>query len=400
MRIHLIGVAARRWRTLAALLKQRGHDVSGSDEHVYPPMSDFLRGEGITLLEGYRAEHVAARWTWWSSATPSRAATRSSRPCSIRGIRYASLPETIRDQLLWDAHSIVIAGTHGKTTTTSLTGWLLTHGGADPTVLIGGIARNFGTDGASYRVGQGQGVRHRRRRVRQRLLRQDREVPQVPARHRGGQQHRVRSRRHLRGSRRGAAGVPPARESRAALRADAARRRQPGCGGAGRRREAACRRSGCPRRRSGGARHHVRVAGSRGGSRRHTGQHVSRDPRRRGSRRVHDAAARRSQRAQCARGDRDRRGAGRARGTAARGTGGVSRASSAGSKWSASARGVAVLRRLRPSSDRGRRNASRRPAHRRQTSGSGRSSNRDRRHRAGACSRTISRGRSPAQTRW
>ena len=73
-----------------------------------------------------------------------------------RGIRYASLPETIRDQWLWDAHSIVIAGTHGKTTTTALTGWLLTAAGADPTVLIGGIARNFGDDGASYRIGKGK----------------------------------------------------------------------------------------------------------------------------------------------------------------------------------------------------------------------------------------------------
>ena len=73
-----------------------------------------------------------------------------------RGIRYASLPETIREQWLWDAQSIVIAGTHGKTTTTSLAGWLLTAAGADPTVLIGGIARNFGDDGASYRIGKGQ----------------------------------------------------------------------------------------------------------------------------------------------------------------------------------------------------------------------------------------------------
>ena len=64
-----------------------------------------------------------------------------------------SLPEAIRDHFLWGARSVVIAGTHGKTTTTSLTGWLLTHGGADPSVLIGGIADNFG---GSYRVGGGR----------------------------------------------------------------------------------------------------------------------------------------------------------------------------------------------------------------------------------------------------
>jgi UDP-N-acetylmuramate: L-alanyl-gamma-D-glutamyl-meso-diaminopimelate ligase len=73
-----------------------------------------------------------------------------------RKIRYCSLPEAIREHFLWGARSIVIAGTHGKTTTTSLAGWLLTHGGADPTVLVGGIALNFGSGGSSYRLGQGR----------------------------------------------------------------------------------------------------------------------------------------------------------------------------------------------------------------------------------------------------
>jgi UDP-N-acetylmuramate: L-alanyl-gamma-D-glutamyl-meso-diaminopimelate ligase len=142
--------------TLAALLKHRGHEVSGSDEHVYPPMSDFLAAERITVLEGYRPDHL--------NATPDlvvvgNAISRGNAELEAvldRGIRYASMAETIRDQWLWDAHSIVIAGTHGKTTTTSLTGWLLTAAGADPTVLVGGIARNFGTDGASYRIGKGK----------------------------------------------------------------------------------------------------------------------------------------------------------------------------------------------------------------------------------------------------
>jgi UDP-N-acetylmuramate: L-alanyl-gamma-D-glutamyl-meso-diaminopimelate ligase len=71
-----------------------------------------------------------------------------------RKVRHVSLPEAIREHFLWDARSIVIAGTHGKTTTTSLAGWLLTHGGVDPTVFIGGIARNFGANGSSYRIGQ------------------------------------------------------------------------------------------------------------------------------------------------------------------------------------------------------------------------------------------------------
>src|SRR4029434_2457546 len=71
-------------------------------------------------------------------------------------IRYCSLPEAIREHFLWGARSIVITGTHGKTTTTSLTGWLLTTVRGATTVLVGGIARNFGPDGSSYRRGQGR----------------------------------------------------------------------------------------------------------------------------------------------------------------------------------------------------------------------------------------------------
>ena len=162
-----------------------------------------------------------------------------------RKIRYCSLPEAVRDHFLWGARSIVVAGTHGKTTTTSLTGWLLTHGGLDPTVLVGGIALNFGDARLELPRRRRARLRHRRRRVRQRLLRQDGEVPEVPARRRGHQQRRVRSRRHLRRPRRGAAGVPAAGEPRAAQRPAAARRRQPARGGAARvMRSARSRRSG------------------------------------------------------------------------------------------------------------------------------------------------------------
>jgi UDP-N-acetylmuramate: L-alanyl-gamma-D-glutamyl-meso-diaminopimelate ligase len=73
-----------------------------------------------------------------------------------RRVRYCSLPEAIRDFFLWGAAPVVLAGTHGKTTTTSLTGWILTAGGLDPTVLVGGVAANFGTHGSSYRVGAGR----------------------------------------------------------------------------------------------------------------------------------------------------------------------------------------------------------------------------------------------------
>jgi UDP-N-acetylmuramate: L-alanyl-gamma-D-glutamyl-meso-diaminopimelate ligase len=148
-------MAGTAMATLAAMLKHRGHQVTGSDEHVYPPMSDFLAAERLKVFEGYRPEHVQGPidlvvvGNAISRGNPELEAALDAR------LRYASLPETIRDQWLWDSQSIVIAGTHGKTTTTSLAGWLLTAAGADPTVLIGGIARNFGEDGASYRMGHG-----------------------------------------------------------------------------------------------------------------------------------------------------------------------------------------------------------------------------------------------------
>ena len=118
--------------TLAALLKSRGYDVRGSDQNVYPPMSDFLRNQGITTLQGYRAEHISADIDLVVVGNAISRGNVELEEVLDRKIRYCSLPEAVRDHFLWGARSIVIAGTHGKTTTTSLAGWLLAHGGADP----------------------------------------------------------------------------------------------------------------------------------------------------------------------------------------------------------------------------------------------------------------------------
>ena len=107
--------------TLAAMLKARGHDVRGSDQHVYPPMSDFLRQQGITLLEGYRPEHITAEIDLVVVGNAISRGNVELEEVLDRKIRYGSLPEVIRDEFLWAARSVVIAGTHGKTTTTSLT---------------------------------------------------------------------------------------------------------------------------------------------------------------------------------------------------------------------------------------------------------------------------------------
>jgi UDP-N-acetylmuramate: L-alanyl-gamma-D-glutamyl-meso-diaminopimelate ligase len=155
-RIHLIGVCGTAMGTLAALLKRKGHDVRGSDQNVYPPMSDFLAGEGIRIMTGYREEHVTADIDLVVVGNAISRGNPELETVLERKIRYCSLPEAIRDQFLWGARSAVLAGTHGKTTTTSLTGWLLTHGGLDPTVLVGGIALNLGEGGSSYRIGRGR----------------------------------------------------------------------------------------------------------------------------------------------------------------------------------------------------------------------------------------------------
>jgi UDP-N-acetylmuramate: L-alanyl-gamma-D-glutamyl-meso-diaminopimelate ligase len=152
-RIHLIGICGTAMGTLAAMLKARGHDVRGSDQHVYPPMSDFLRQQEVTLLEGYDAAHITPELDLVVIGNAISRGNPELEEVLDRKIRYCSLPEAIRDHFLWRARSVVIAGTHGKTTTSSLAGWLLTHGGKDPSVLIGGIAENFE---GSYRLGGGR----------------------------------------------------------------------------------------------------------------------------------------------------------------------------------------------------------------------------------------------------
>lgn len=142
--------------TLAALLKRKGHDVQGSDANVYPPMSAFLKSENIRTFSGYTGEHITPDI---DLVVVGNVISRGNAELEIvldEKRRYCSLPEAVRDQFLWNARSIVVAGTHGKTTTTALAGWLLVHGGVDPSILVGGIARNLGDGGSSYRLGNGR----------------------------------------------------------------------------------------------------------------------------------------------------------------------------------------------------------------------------------------------------
>ena len=156
MTIHFIGICGTAMATLAALLKNKGHDVQGSDENMYPPMSTFLASEQIRTLSGYDAEHITGKIDLVVVGNAISRGNVELEAVLERKMRYCSLPEAMREHFLWSARSIVIAGTHGKTTTTSLTGWLLVHGGLDPSIFVGGIARNLGGDGSSYRLGRGK----------------------------------------------------------------------------------------------------------------------------------------------------------------------------------------------------------------------------------------------------
>jgi UDP-N-acetylmuramate: L-alanyl-gamma-D-glutamyl-meso-diaminopimelate ligase len=152
-RVHFIGICGTGMGTVAAMLKRRGADVRGSDHGIYPPMSTFLETEGIHTLEGYRPEHITSDLDLVVIGNAISRGNPELETVLERKIRYCSLPEVVRDQFLWGARSIVVTGTHGKTTTTSLIAWVLADGGCDPSLLVGGIAANFN---ASYRLGRGR----------------------------------------------------------------------------------------------------------------------------------------------------------------------------------------------------------------------------------------------------
>jgi UDP-N-acetylmuramate: L-alanyl-gamma-D-glutamyl-meso-diaminopimelate ligase len=155
-KIHLIGIGGTAMATLAALLKKRGCQVRGSDLNIYPPMSTFLVEEGIETLTGYSADHITPDLDLVVVGNAISRGNPELEALLDRKIRYCSLPEAVREFFLWGSRSVVIAGTHGKTTMTAMTAWLLTAAGRDPSLLVGGIAANFGDDGSSYRVGRGR----------------------------------------------------------------------------------------------------------------------------------------------------------------------------------------------------------------------------------------------------
>jgi UDP-N-acetylmuramate: L-alanyl-gamma-D-glutamyl-meso-diaminopimelate ligase len=146
---HLIGIAGTAMASLAGLLKSAGHTVTGSDENVYPPMSDTLRDMGIAYSQGYRPENVQPRPDVVVVGNAIMRGNPELEAVLRERLYYTSAAVVIKELFLRDRHSLAIAGTHGKTSTASLLAWLLEAAGLNPSFLIGGIAENFG---ASYRL--------------------------------------------------------------------------------------------------------------------------------------------------------------------------------------------------------------------------------------------------------
>jgi UDP-N-acetylmuramate: L-alanyl-gamma-D-glutamyl-meso-diaminopimelate ligase len=138
MYVYIIGICGTGVGALAGLLKRQGHDVSGSDENVYPPMSDKLREWGIPILKGYDTAHLARRPDLVIIGNVIRAQNPEAVHVREHGLKHLSMPQAVAEFGIRDRHSIVIAGTHGKTTTTALAAHVLLSAGRDPSFLVGG----------------------------------------------------------------------------------------------------------------------------------------------------------------------------------------------------------------------------------------------------------------------
>jgi UDP-N-acetylmuramate: L-alanyl-gamma-D-glutamyl-meso-diaminopimelate ligase len=155
MHIHLLGICGTGMAALAGILKERGFVVSGSDEHAYPPMSTFLKGLGVPVTNGYAPENLEPAPDLAVVGNVIRRENPEAQALLARDIPYLSLPEALNRFLVGERQSIVVAGTHGKTTTTGLLAWLLHALGLDPGFMVGGIVRNFDSN---YRLGRGDYV--------------------------------------------------------------------------------------------------------------------------------------------------------------------------------------------------------------------------------------------------
>ena len=141
---HFLGICGTAMGSVAAALKERGFEVTGSDENFYPPMSTFLRERGIRLSEGYTAENLPAKADVVVIGNAIKRGNPEVEAVLNRKLFYLSLPEALKTYFLRGRHNLVVTGTHGKTTTTAMLAWIMEKAGHQPGYLIGGIPANLG----------------------------------------------------------------------------------------------------------------------------------------------------------------------------------------------------------------------------------------------------------------
>src|SRR5438093_11254193 len=143
-RFHFLGICGTAMGSVAAALRERGFQVSGSDENVYPPMSTFLEKEGVALKKSYRAGYIPADADVVVIGNAMKRGNPEVEAVLNRKLFYLSLPEVLKNYFLRGRHNLVVTGTHGKTTTTALLAWIMEEAGRKPGYLIGGLPKNLG----------------------------------------------------------------------------------------------------------------------------------------------------------------------------------------------------------------------------------------------------------------
>ncbi|HXJ90396.1 MAG TPA: UDP-N-acetylmuramate:L-alanyl-gamma-D-glutamyl-meso-diaminopimelate ligase [Candidatus Binatia bacterium] len=151
--IHLIGICGTAMASLAGMLKERGFRVTGSDAAAYPPMSDLLRDLGIPVAQPFAAQNLEPAPDLVVIGNAISRGNVELEHVLDRRIPFCSMPQLLHDEFLRGKEVLVVAGTHGKTTTTSMLAWIFHSAGLDPSFLIGGIAENFGS---SFHLGNGK----------------------------------------------------------------------------------------------------------------------------------------------------------------------------------------------------------------------------------------------------
>jgi UDP-N-acetylmuramate: L-alanyl-gamma-D-glutamyl-meso-diaminopimelate ligase len=142
--VHFIGIGGTAMAGVAGAMKDKGFEVTGSDQNVYPPMSTFLAAKHIAVMNGYSESNLNHKP---DLVVVGNAISRGNPEAEVvldRKLRFCSLPELLKEYFIRGKRPIVVTGTHGKTTTTSLLTWVFEHNGLNPSYLIGGIPNNFG----------------------------------------------------------------------------------------------------------------------------------------------------------------------------------------------------------------------------------------------------------------